>query len=132
MSGDRTVAAVRPFLPGGRDFEASKRFYQALGFTLTFDAGEVAGFDCGGAGGFLLQNYYHEGWAGNFMMQLLVADLDAWWAHIESLDLPSGFGVPAPRAPALQPWGMRVAYVVGPCGELWHVAQNPDRLPPAR
>jgi hypothetical protein len=59
----------------------------------------------------------------NFMMQLLVADLDAWWAHIQSLDLPARFGVPAPTAPALMPWGLTLAYVVGPCGELWRTVQ---------
>ena len=26
------------------------------------------------------------------MMQLMVDDLDAWWAHIDALDLPSKFG----------------------------------------
>ena len=116
------IRAVRPFVPGGKDFDLSKRFYQALGFTIDFDAGEVAGLSCEG-GSFLLQNYYHEGWAGNFMMQLVVADLDAWWAQIEALDLPGRFGVPAPRPPAVQPWGPRVAYLVGPCGELWHIVQ---------
>ena len=119
---DLTIAKVRPFVPGGRDFALSKSFYETLGFTLEVDAGEVAGF-ASPAGGFLLQNYYHEGWAGNFMMQMVVEDLDAWWARIESLDLPGSFGVPAPRPPAVQPWGLRIAYIVGPCGELWHIVQ---------
>jgi len=116
------IRTVRPFVPGGKDFDLSKRFYQALGFTIDFDAGEVAGLSCEG-GSFLLQNYYHEGWAGNFMMQLVVEELDAWWERIVALDLPGRFGVPAPRPPALQPWGLRVAYLVGPCGELWHIVQ---------
>jgi uncharacterized glyoxalase superfamily protein PhnB len=58
------------------------------------------------------------------MMQLMVDDLDAWWAHIESLDLAKQFNVPPPKAPAMQPWGLRVAYVVDPSGVLWHVAQR--------
>ena len=120
---DLAITAIRPFVPGGKDYARSKAFYEALGFTVDFDAGEVAGLSCP-AGGFLLQNYHHEGWAGNFMMQLAVEDLDAWWAHLESLDLPGRFGVPAPRAPALQPWGLRVAYLVGPSGELWHIVED--------
>ena len=32
--------------------------------------------------------------------------------------------VPAPSAPALQPWGLRIAYLVDPSGVLWHVAQR--------
>jgi uncharacterized glyoxalase superfamily protein PhnB len=61
------------------------------------------------------------------MMQLMVDDLDAWWTHIEALDLPGRFGVTAPRAPEMQPWGLRVAYVFDPAGVLWHIAQRrPD------
>lgn len=105
-----------------RDFDLSKRFYEALGFEKVLD-GEVAIFDAG-SGGFILQRYFDEGWAGNFMMQLTVDDLDAWWVHIQSLDLPGKFGVPAPRPPAMQPWGLRIAYLVDPAGVLWHVAQK--------
>jgi hypothetical protein len=112
---------ARPFLPA-RDFELSKGFYEALGFTKQFD-GEVAIFAIG-VTSFILQNYFQEDWAANFMMQLMVDDLDRWWSHIESLDLPGRFGVPAPKAPALQPWGLRISYVVDPSGVLWHIAQR--------
>ena len=58
------------------------------------------------------------------MMQLMVDDLDAWWMHITALDLPRQFGVQPPKAPAMQPWGLRVAYIYDPGGVLWHVAQR--------
>jgi uncharacterized glyoxalase superfamily protein PhnB len=74
---------------------------------------------------FLLQDYYVEDWAGNFMMHMLVSDLDAWWAHIAGLDLASRYGVQPPKAPAMQPWGLKVAYVVDPSGVLWHFAEVP-------
>jgi catechol 2,3-dioxygenase-like lactoylglutathione lyase family enzyme len=112
---------VRPFLPA-RDFELSKRFYEALGFKKVLDS-EVAIFRIG-ASGFILQNHFQTGWAENFMMQLMVDDLDAWWAHIESLALHTNFGVPEPRSPVVQPWGLRVAYVIDPSGVLWHVAER--------
>lgn len=112
---------ARPFLPT-RDFDLSKRFYQALGFEKVLD-GEVAIFNAA-SGGFILQRYYQKEWAENTMLQLMVDDLDAWWLHIASLDLANRFGVPAPRAPALQPWGLRVAYVVDPSGVLWHIAER--------
>lgn len=117
---------IRPFLPT-KDFELSKRFYESLGFAKVLD-GEVAIFNAG-SGGFILQQHFHQAWAENCMMQLMVDDLDAWWAHIESLDLAGRFGVPAPRAPAVQPWGLRVAYVVDPAGVLWHVAQRRPGVP---
>jgi uncharacterized glyoxalase superfamily protein PhnB len=73
---------------------------------------------------FILQNHYHPEWAANCMMQIMTDDLDAWWAKIAALDLPGRFGVPAPKPPAMQPWGLRIAYVTDPAGVLWHIAQR--------
>lgn len=112
---------MRPFLPA-KDFDRSKKFYEALGFEKVLDS-EVAIFNVG-SGGFILQRYFQKEWAENFMMQLMVDDLDAWWAHLQSLDLPARFGVPAPKPPTLQPWGLRISYVVDPSGVLWHFAQR--------
>ena len=112
---------IRSFIPA-KDFELSKRFYEALGFEKVLDS-EVAIFNAG-SGGFILQRYFQEDWAKNCMMQLMVDDLDVWWAHIELLDVKKHFGVPAPKPPALQPWGLRVAYVVDPSGVLWHIAER--------
>ena len=111
----------RPFVPA-KDFELSKRFYEALGFEKLFDA-EIAIFKVGD-GSFILQNFWQKELAENFMMQLVVDDLDAWWSHLESLDLATKFGVRAPGAPAMQPWGFRVAYVFDPAGALWHFSER--------
>lgn len=111
----------RPFLPA-RDFDLSRRFYQALGFELLLD-GEVAIYEVG-TGGFILQNYYQKPWAENTMMQLMVDDLDAWWTHITALDLPKNFKVQPPRPPTMQPWGLRVAYLFDPSGVLWHISER--------
>ena len=113
---------VRPFLPS-RDFELSKKFYEAVGFHKLLDSDDVAIFRAG-SGEFLLQRRFQKDWAENCMMQLMVDDLDAWWAHILSLDLPARFAVRPPKAPDVQPWGLRVAYLVDPSGVLWHVAQR--------
>jgi uncharacterized glyoxalase superfamily protein PhnB len=117
---------VRPFLPA-EDFDRSRRFYEALGFEKVLDS-EVAVFNAG-SGGFLLQRRYQKEWAENLMLQLMVDDLDAWWSHIEALDLPAQFGVKPPRAPAMQPWGLRTAYVFDPSGVLWHVAARREGAP---
>jgi catechol 2,3-dioxygenase-like lactoylglutathione lyase family enzyme len=112
---------ARPFLPT-RDFNLSRSFYEALGFEKLLD-GDVAIFGAG-SGGFILQRLYRREWAENFMMQLMVDDVDAWWAHVQTLDLVTRFGVQPPRAPAMQPWGLRVAYLTDPAGVLWHVAER--------
>jgi hypothetical protein len=113
--------SCRPFLPA-RDFGLSKRFYEELGFSKLLD-GDVAIFEIGRTG-FILQNRFVKEWAENCMMQLMVDDLDAWWSRIRSLDLPKKFGVSASKEPAMQPWGLRISYVVDPSGVLWHVAQR--------
>jgi len=114
---------LRPFVPA-KDFDLSKSFYEALGFEKLLD-GDVAIYRSG-SGGFILQRYYQKEWAENFMMQLMVDDLDAWWRHIEGLDLPGKFKVQPPSAPAMQPWGLRIAYVWDPSGVLWHISQRRD------
>ena len=113
---------IRPFLPC-RDRAVSTRFYEALGLEKLADGDDVTIF-AAGSGGFLLADLHHETSDGQFMMQLMVDDLDAWWEHIRGLDLPAQFGVPAPRGPKLQPWGLRISYVVDPSGILWHVAER--------
>ena len=109
---------ARPFVPA-RDLDLSKRFYVKLGFEKVLDS-EVAVFRIGSSG-FILTAFDQ---AENFMMQLMVDDLDAWWAHIQALNLETEFGVPPPRAPVMQSWGLRIAYLIDPAGVLWHVAQR--------
>jgi catechol 2,3-dioxygenase-like lactoylglutathione lyase family enzyme len=121
------VVALRPFVPA-KDFEKSLRFYVDLGFSAHRLGDSLAAMELGPFG-FLLQQFEAKGFAGNFMMHLLVNDVQGWWKRIEGLDLAGKYGVKAPSAPALQPWGLTVAYVVDPSGVLWHIAQNPPSTP---
>ena len=117
------VVALRPFVPTA-DLETSLRFFDDLGFTSRkLDPGlaivELGPFS------FLLQKFEATGFAGNFMMQVLVSDLDGWWTRIAALELAAKYGVKPPTPPARQPWGLTVAYVVDPAGVLWHFVQTP-------
>jgi uncharacterized glyoxalase superfamily protein PhnB len=118
--------SARPFLPT-KDFDKSVAFYEALGFEKLL-ADQVGIFRAGHSE-FILQRAYQQPWAENCMMQLMVDNLDEWWAHIEKLGLPGKFGVAAPKPPAMQPWGLRVAYVFDPSGVLWHVCQRRENTP---
>lgn len=117
------VIALRPFVPAA-DFETSLRFYEALGFTGHRLGDGLASMQLGPFG-FLLQAFEADGFASNYMMQLVVADVGRWWERIAALDLARRYGVRAPAAPALQSWGLIVAYVFDPAGVLWHVTQQP-------
>jgi catechol 2,3-dioxygenase-like lactoylglutathione lyase family enzyme len=70
---------------------------------------------------FILQDYYVEDWANNFVMHVLVTELDRWWQHISSLDLAGRYGV-KPLPPRQESWGV-VAGLVDPCGVLWRFTQ---------
>ena len=74
---------VRPFLPA-RDFDLSKRFYEALGFEMMLDSDEVAIFRLG-ASSFILQKYFQRDWAENFMMKFEVDDARAWYEHVKPI-----------------------------------------------
>ena len=112
---------ARAFLPT-LNFRLSIRFYEKLGFEKLLD-GDVAIFRIG-TSSFILQQHYVKEWAENSMMQLMVDDLDAWWLHINRLDLVSEFGIAFLKAPQMQPWGLRVAYMVDPAGVLWHISER--------
>jgi hypothetical protein len=120
-----TVKALRPFVPA-KNFEISKQFYADFGFRVEPLGDSLAAMHLG-LHSFLLQDYYVEEWAGNFVMHMLVDDLDAWWEHLTSLDIASRYGVKGPRAPKLESWGLNVAYVFDPSGVLWHIAALPAK-----
>jgi hypothetical protein len=123
------VVTMRPFVPA-KNFETSLRFYTDLGFD-PYSLGDGLASIHLGSFAFLLQDYYVKDWANNFMMHLLVQDLDAWWGRIGNLRLHDRYDVKAPAEPKLQSWGLVVSYVWDPSGVLWHFAQELKREEPA-
>lgn len=115
------IRAFRPFLPA-KDFETSLRFYEALGFEA-YKLGDTLADLSLGTHAFLLQGHYVKEWAENAVMHVLVQDVDAWWQHIDSLNLAEQFGVSPPAPPRVEPWGLTVLYVSDPTGVLWHFAE---------
>jgi hypothetical protein len=116
------VTGLRPFVPA-RDFALSKRFYAAVGFELAREGEAIAIFQMERFS-FILQNFYVEELAHNFMIQLAVRDVEAWWQKLNAAKLVADFAVQPPRPPALQPWGLKVGYIFDPSGVLWHVAET--------
>ena len=85
------VTEIKAFVPA-KDFELSKQFYKDIGFTMASEGGGVAYFHFGHAS-FLLQDYCAEGVAENFMMHMLVDDVDEWWAKVIRSEVVSKYGV---------------------------------------
>jgi catechol 2,3-dioxygenase-like lactoylglutathione lyase family enzyme len=117
------VTEIKAFVPA-KDFELSKRFYQDLGFTMASDGGGVAYFHLGAAS-FLLQDFCVPALAENFMMHILVEDVDAWHRHALASGVTQKYGV---RITAIetQPWRMRDFCLFDPSGVLWRIGQNVD------
>ncbi len=113
------VTDLKAFVPA-KDAALSRRFYTDLGFVINWSNDEIAELQVGSFR-FLLQTFHAPGHAENFMMSLAVEDADAWWAHIERQELARKYPGILCRAPAMQPWGIRVLYLSDPSGVLWHI-----------
>jgi catechol 2,3-dioxygenase-like lactoylglutathione lyase family enzyme len=116
------IVALRPFLPA-KDFQISKNFYTDLGFEVVPLGDKLASVSIGRFA-FLLQDYFVQDWADNFVMHMQVTNLDRWWEAVSRLGLEARYQVRAPRPPKLEPWGLRVAYLFDPAGVLWHFAED--------
>ena len=116
-----TAVEIKAFVPA-RDFALSKRFYEDLGFTVASSSDGIA-YLRHGETSFLLQDFYEEIHAENFMMHLLVEDVEAWWRHVQEQDLVAKYGVKA-EPPADQPWRIRDFVLIDPTGVLWRIGQN--------
>ena len=119
-----TSVELKTFLPA-KDYALSQAFYEALGFKPGWRSEQMSYFSHGDHCAFLLQNFYVKEQAENFVMHLLVGDVQAWWDHVQQANLAERFGVRT-IAPQDQPWGMRDFIVFDPSGVLWRIGQNTE------
>lgn len=117
----RRIIEIKAFVPA-RDFALSKRFYEDLGFEIAWSDEHLA-YVRHGEASFLLQNFYQPDHAGNFMMHILVEDVQAWWEHVEAKAIGAKYGVQT-QPPEDRPWGIRDFIIVDPTGVLWRIGQN--------
>ncbi len=115
------VVGVRPFVPTS-DFAKAREFYRRLGFDVGTGDDDVASIRRGDAV-FLLQKFDPPGFIGNYMLSLVVEDVDAWHAHVIASRVIEEYGGRIAEPPADRPWGMRDFALVDPSGVLWRVAQ---------
>ncbi|QQS33461.1 MAG: glyoxalase [Acidobacteriota bacterium] len=98
------------------NFEVSKAFYAALGFTLTEGWGGTMDCQLGGAT-FRLQNYYVKDWAENFMMKFDVDDVDAWYSHGKQVLDANSYGHARIAEPEMI-GDTKIMHIWDPCGVL--------------
>ena len=117
------VTEIKAFVPA-RHFETSKQFYQDLGFAKASEGGGVAYFHFGHVS-FLLQDFCAQGLAENFMMHILVEDVEAWWNHVHASGVVAKYGVMCTDI-EVQPWKMKDFCLADPSGVLWRIGQNTE------
>ena len=123
MDNFKTVE-IKAFVPA-RDFELSKAFYQDLGFTIASSDDDLAYLKVG-ENSFLLQRFYIKDHADNFMMHMLVDDVEPWWKRVVDRDIVKRYGVIA-YAPGDRPWRIRDFVLTDPSGVMWRIGHNLPR-----
>jgi len=118
---DLHATDVRPFI-GSRDFEVSRAFYEALGWTVEYLDDQLA-LMANGAHRFYLQRYYQKDWLENTMLHITVADAAACHAQIASVLATGRFGDARVAPPKHEDYGALVTYVWDPAGVLLHLAE---------
>ncbi|NOT94492.1 VOC family protein [Ferruginibacter sp.] len=112
--------SLAPFIPSGSNFEAAKHFFEALGFTITWDAGGYAGFKSGSCE-FILQDYNDKAFAENLMLTVKVDDVTAFRNGIIEKQLPEKFDIKLGII-TQQPYGKEVN-IIDMAGVCWHFVQ---------
>jgi hypothetical protein len=116
------VEDVRAFVPA-LDFQMSKAFYEAIGWTTVWTDGDgLALMELGGHR-FMLQNFYVKDWAENFMLTVVVADAAAWHRRAMEVLSAGAYGSARVAEPKAEDWGATVTYVWDPSGVLLHFTQ---------
>ena len=110
------IRDFKAYLPA-KDFELSKQFYRALGFTESPGWGGTADFELNGHR-FRLQNYYGPDWANNFMVVISVDDVEGWHRHVQQMADSGNFGSMRIKPPETVDDQYLVLHVIDPSGVL--------------
>jgi catechol 2,3-dioxygenase-like lactoylglutathione lyase family enzyme len=113
-----------PNLPS-RDFEASSRFYRALGFSEGWRDGQWMILE---RGTLTLEFFSHpelDPLSSWFSCCLRLDDLDGFYAACKKAGIPEApTGQPRLHPSRVEDWGGRIAYLVDPDGTLIRLIQN--------
>ncbi|HET9745644.1 MAG TPA: hypothetical protein VFP97_08025 [Chitinophagaceae bacterium] len=113
--------SLQPFVPSGKDFEASKQFFRQLGFATRWDAGDYVSFEKDSCR-FILQKFDNREFAENFMITVGVDDADEFRKDMIDKDLPGRFGISIGEVSS-QPYGREVN-IIDLAGVCWHFVQQ--------
>ena len=112
--------SLEPFVPSGKDFEASRQFFLELGFSVNWDAGDFTGLqkdECR----FILQKFDQPTFAQNFMLSVKVDNVGEFRDGVLAKNLPEKYGIGIGEI-SQQPYGKEVN-VIDIAGVCWHFVE---------
>ncbi len=109
---------------GAIDFDASRDFYVALGWEVTYDSPELRVMELQGGNRFYLQKYYVQQWCENSMLHLAVESVGDWFEFVSGVFEENTFQGQARISGPPKDEGYAVTFHIwDPAGVLIHVAQ---------
>ncbi len=115
----------KPFIPSN-DYDESKAFYECIGFSINWDAGEVCEIDTNQGYRFLLLPQSQNNSAHSLMLHFDVDSADDWHQHLEGSGFVERFPGTKLARPKLEPWSLLMTYAWDPAGVLLHFAERPE------
>ena len=112
--------SLQPFIPSGSKFELSKELFIALGFKMTWDAGDYVGFERDECR-FILQKFENKEFAENLMITVRVSDVNEFYRNVTEARLTEKFGIRI-SAPKEMPYG-KESNVIDIAGVCWHFVE---------
>lgn len=112
--------SLEPFVPSGKNFDISKQLFVALGFNITWDAGDYIGYERDGCR-FILQKYHNDEFAQNLMMNIRVDNVKAFREHVIQNQLAEKFGIQVGEITNM-PYGKEVN-IIDNAGVCWHFVE---------
>jgi hypothetical protein len=112
--------SLEPFVPSGSNFEGSRQFFQELGFSINWDAGDYIGFqkdECR----FILQKFDNSEFAQNFMLSVKVSNVEEFRNDVLAKNLPEKYDIRIGQI-TQQPYGREVN-IIDIAGVCWHFVQ---------
>ena len=113
--------SIEAFVPSGSNMALSKLLFQDLGFIMTWDQGDYAGFEKDGCK-FILQNYHVKEFAENLMLTVSIDNVQEFRDFILDRKLVEKYGI---RLSSIldQPYGKEVN-LIDLAGVCWHFVQR--------
>lgn len=115
------IISLRPFI-GAENYDISKKFYTALGFSEIPISENMTLFKVNDSLGFYLQKAYVKDWIDNTMLFLEVESVSEYWLFVEKLTLTETFNTVKIKPIVTLPWGKEF-FIHDPSGVLWHIGE---------